>query len=128
MRVVYHVPMRILTATLFLAPFLAFSQEHPAPKNLKILKPDHLIETMRAFNSALGVKCQFCHVEGDFASDEKHHKVVARQMLEMTMNINEKFEPTEGKVRCFTCHRGANEPTNTPGAAPEHDHDEHKGQ
>ena len=51
---------------------------------------------MRNFTSALGVRCQFCHVgqEGqplapfDFASDQKRNKLVARQMLRMVAEIN----------------------------------------
>jgi hypothetical protein len=93
-------------------------------KNLKVFPSDtprrELIDTMKSFTRALGVRCQFCHVgEGDdlstfdFASDDKEHKVVAREMLRMVNEINKSFiaklpaesEPRQ-KVACITCHRG----------------------
>ena len=89
----------------------------PPPKNLKILKPENLMETMQAFRVALGVRCDFCHVQGDFASDEKPHKNIARQMLEMTHQINGNFPDGKIHVTCYTCHRGAEEPATRPPAS-----------
>ena len=43
--------------------------------NLQILqveKPEDLRPIMRAFNRGLGVHCEFCHEEGDFAKDTEH--------------------------------------------------------
>ncbi|WP_321472064.1 c-type cytochrome [uncultured Paludibaculum sp.] len=87
----------------------------PAPSNLQVLPKDmprqELMGTMRAFNQALGVQCDFCHVPREFAKDDKEEKQVARAMLKMVMNIKEngdKFAP-EGrtaKIACWTCHRG----------------------
>jgi hypothetical protein len=84
-----------------------------------------LIDTMRFFTSALGVRCQFCHVgrEGmpldsfDFRSDDKRTKRTARVMLDMVHHINmehlaevpERPEP-HVVVTCFTCHRGVSRP------------------
>jgi len=82
----------------------------PAPKNLKLLTPDVLMPTMMAFKSALGVECSFCHVQGDFASDEKHPKEIARHMITMARDINAKFPDGKTHVTCYTCHRGATEP------------------
>lgn len=95
--------------------------------NLQLLPKDigkrELMDIMRGFSTALGVRCQFCHVgenpnslEGyDFASDEPKHKKVARVMMETTHEINTKLLPRMGKdsfleVRCVTCHRGVKEP------------------
>lgn len=94
-------------------------------KNLKVLPKDitkpQLDSVMKHFTAALGVKCNFCHVRKDdekkswdFASDDNHHKGVARDMLKMTQKINKKFfdvdDPDEMgtilTVTCFTCHRG----------------------
>jgi len=101
-----------LTAFLF-AAFL--SAQHPAPKNLKILPADeNLIPTMRSFTVALGVKCDFCHVQGDFSSDEKHTKEIARHMINMAKDINGKFPDGKTHVTCYTCHRGATEPATAP--------------
>src|SRR5579871_3946127 len=89
----------------------------PAPKNLKILQPEHLMEAMQAFRVALGVRCDFCHVQGDFASDEKPHKEIARKMLLLTREINTNSAfPANGErhVTCFTCHRGSEHPVTSP--------------
>ena len=96
----------------------------PAPKNLKILPPEHLMETMQAFRVALGVRCDFCHVQGDFASDEKHHKLVARQMITMVHQINSNFPDGKMHVTCYTCHRGAEEPATRPAEAAHAEHEE----
>jgi len=107
--------MRLTFAVLFLS--LAAFGQHPEPKNLKILPADeNLIPTMRSFTAALGVKCDFCHVQGDFASDDKHHKEIARHMISMAKEINGKFPDGKTHVTCYTCHRGATEPAT---AAPE---------
>jgi len=91
-----------------------------APKNLKILPPGNVMPAMMAFRAALGVKCEFCHVEGDFASDANPHKETARMMLRMVKDINAKFDDGKWHVTCYTCHRGASEPATEPphGAAP----------
>ncbi len=116
----------------------AFGQEPPAgppggpphrmpePKNLKLLKPEHLMETMQAFRVALGVKCDFCHVQGDFAADDKPHKEIARKMIEMSHEINAHFPDGKMHVTCYTCHRGAEEPATRPGEAEHADHAEHE--
>jgi hypothetical protein len=86
------------------------------PKNLKILKPDEVMATMRAFTVGLGVRCTTCHVMGDFASDENHHKVVARQMLTMVRNVNQTYFNGNERVTCYTCHRGEEHPKQGPDA------------
>jgi hypothetical protein len=88
----------------------------PVPKNLKLLQPANLMGAMKSFSTALGVKCDFCHVEGDFASDNNPHKETARKMIEMSREINAKFPDGKRHVTCYTCHRGATEPAT---AAPE---------
>lgn len=89
------------------------------PKNLKILTPEQVGPSMRAFTQALGVQCNFCHVQGDRASDENPNKNTARMMLTMTHDINAKFPDAKEHVTCYTCHRGAQMPlTSAPAAAP----------
>jgi hypothetical protein len=95
----------------------------PAPKNLKLLPPEHLIETMQAFRVALGVRCDFCHVQGDFASDDKPHKEIARKMIVLAREINAKFPDGKMHVTCYTCHRGSEEPATKPGETPHADHE-----
>jgi hypothetical protein len=89
----------------------------PAPKNLQILKPEEIRGAMRSFTVALGGNCQMCHVQGDFASDENEHKVIARKMIAMTKEINGKFPDGKEHVTCYTCHRGTHEPLMAPPAA-----------
>jgi len=76
------------------------------------------MDTMRAFRVALGAKCDTCHVQGDFASDEKPEKEMARKMIVMTREINAKFPDGNQHVTCFTCHRGDEHPKMQPDAAP----------
>jgi len=117
--------MRILATVLLTIPLFAQQPETaprrqpPQPKNLKVLKipPAELIPTMRAYSAALGVRCDFCHVQGDFASDEKHEKAVARNMIVMAEEINAKFPDGKVHVTCYTCHRGEEMPKTAPASA-----------
>lgn len=97
----------------------------PEPKNLKVLKipPSELIPTMRFFSSSLGVECNHCHVQGNFASDEKPTKETARVMITMAQDINTKLG-TDGKMRvtCYTCHRGETLPKTSAAASAEPPH------
>ena len=43
---------------------------------------------MRRVAEALGVKCDHCHVQGNFASDEKRTKRAGRRMFELTLALN----------------------------------------
>jgi hypothetical protein len=86
--------------------------------NLRILptdiSPDSLQLVMSNFASALGVRCTFCHVRKRgkqfFAADDKPQKVVAREMMQMTRDINAVLQPARGQegtdVGCVTCHHG----------------------
>ena len=89
------------------------------PKNLKVLPPENIIRTMQAFTRSLGVKCDHCHVQGDFASDDNPKKIIARNMIQLTAVIRESGKIPEGKgVGCFSCHRGAAEvPARAPAPA-----------
>jgi hypothetical protein len=117
--------MRVLAVVLFLGPIFAQQPEStprrqpPEPKNLKVLKipASELIPTMRAYSAALGVQCNFCHVQGNFASDEKHEKAVARTMISMAQDLNAKFEDGKVHVTCYTCHRGEAVPKTAPAGA-----------
>ena len=91
--------------------------DNPAT-NLQILeveKPEDLRPIMRAFNRGLGVDCEFCHEEEDFAKDTAH-KERARNMIEIVRNLNsEAFTwPNAPRATCFMCHRGHEEPEFEP--------------
>lgn len=94
-------------------------------RNLKILPKDisdaKLDSIMDSYNTALGVKCDFCHVKVkgtadslDFASDAEPMKENARKMMEMTIHLNKTWfyfnKDTRPEylntVTCKTCHRG----------------------
>jgi photosynthetic reaction center cytochrome c subunit len=102
-----------------------FTNLQVLPKNIS---RGDLVATMKGFTSALGVRCEHCHVgEGndlskfDFASDAKPTKKAARTMVHMVDHINAEHLKGIGdaarqpKVTCFTCHRGARTPATLPG-------------
>ena len=128
---VMSIPTRRRVAFATLAVLvLAFPAAAQIPNeftNLKVLPKEtnkrDLMTVMRAFSGALGVRCNYCHVGEDpsdftgydFASDDKESKRIAREMMKMTMQINENFiGKLEGehntRVRCVTCHSGVKKP------------------
>jgi photosynthetic reaction center cytochrome c subunit len=52
--------------------------------------------------------CNYCHVPGDFASDDIYTKVVSRRMFQLTRDTNTgwKDHVADTGVTCYTCHRG----------------------
>jgi hypothetical protein len=94
-------------------------------QNLQVLPRDipqaQLIAVMRAFESALGVTCEHCHVffgqgnaMNNLASDDKAPKKTARLMMGLVRDFNAKLISDVGKpvaqltqVQCGTCHRGS---------------------
>jgi tetratricopeptide (TPR) repeat protein len=91
----------------------------------KDIARDTLVNIMRGFSFALGVRCQYCHAGGDgisfvgveFKSDDKPAKRKARYMLRMADTINDRLLaalPDRGsppvRVGCVTCHRGLSKP------------------
>lgn len=106
------------------------------PKNLQVLPKDmprqQVTALMRNMTMALGVRCDHCHTaapgaaaEGggrggpplDYALDDKETKKVAREMIKMVMDINQKYLPLMGRtvsevsrVTCETCHHGLAKP------------------
>lgn len=59
--------------------------------------------------------CEYCHNTANLASDEKYTKVVSRQMLQMTRDINTNWKSHVAGtgVTCWTCHRGQAIPSGT---------------
>lgn len=81
-------------------------------KNIQVLKgipESELIPMMSSFNTALGVNCNFCHVN-PFEKDDKQEKLTARKMIQMTMDINKQNFNGRTQISCFSCHRGHNDP------------------
>jgi hypothetical protein len=86
-------------------------------KNVKVLKDvpaSQFLDSMGSFSMSLGKNCEFCHVQGKMDSDEKKEKVTARKMIEMTHHINEQNFNGKMEVRCYTCHKGLNDPQSRP--------------
>jgi len=102
-----------------LLPVMAQEKKAPAPppKNLKVLKVNSSAEVgqiMRTFTAGLGVQCTYCHVQGNFASDENPKKETARHMITMMQKVNAEFTDGKMHVSCYTCHRGEAEPKTAP--------------
>jgi photosynthetic reaction center cytochrome c subunit len=118
--------MRYLATALLLAALALCAQDAPKqdapkkggqggpPKNLKVLKAEDVRASMGAMRGALGQNCDFCHVQGDRASDDNPKKLIARHMMEMTAHINSQFPDGKTHVTCFTCHRGKTTPEMVP--------------
>lgn len=91
-------------------------------KNIQVLKnipADQLIPSMQFITAALGVECEFCHVEGPdkrlvFDKDDKKKKKTAREMMQMMFAINKNNFEGEREVTCNTCHRGSPHPQAIP--------------
>jgi hypothetical protein len=106
-------------------------QPAPPPVNLQVFPKDmtrqQLIPIMQAWNMALGVGCDHCHVQQvgaqpgangqiplNFPVDDKQTKKTARVMVKMMQGINAQLGSELGKpaanvtqVQCSTCHRGS---------------------
>jgi tetratricopeptide (TPR) repeat protein len=97
--------------------------------NLRVLPSDiardSLMQVMRGFSFALGVRCQHCHSGGDgvsfagvaFDADDKPAKRNARFMLQMVDSLNRSIlaaMPARSTppvvVQCVTCHRALAKP------------------
>src|ERR1700686_3903254 len=89
----------------------------PNPTNLKVLKVTtgpEVVQIMRTFTAGLGVQCNYCHIQGNNASDENPKKEIARGMIQLAMDVNSKFHDGKMHVTCYTCHRGETEPKTAP--------------
>ncbi|HEX2777740.1 MAG TPA: photosynthetic reaction center cytochrome c subunit family protein, partial [Candidatus Acidoferrales bacterium] len=75
---------------------------------------DQLLPAMRYMTFALGVRCDYCHVQDNFESDEKAPKKRAREMMKMMFAIDNASFGGHRAVTCYTCHRGAAKAANMP--------------
>ena len=85
-------------------------------KNIQVLQgtPTYLfLPEMRLFEAALGVDCNYCHLEEDRSKDDREAKQTARNMIKMVREINKNFDGRT-VVTCFTCHRGSVAPLSVP--------------
>ena len=119
-----------------LRQLIAGKEDQPAEtifKNIQVLKgvpAGRFLDAMEGFSHALGTNCKKCHDTENVASDDKDDKKVARGMIAMTRDINEKYVKTmpgldsDAFVSCNTCHHGQSHPNAQPkdSAAGEHEH------
>jgi hypothetical protein len=106
-----------------IAKQIAGQENKPAPevfKNIRMFKglpAGQIPRIMRIYTRALGVRCNHCHVPGEWDKDDKAPKLVAREMGAMVGEINgrllkniKELEQDNPRVGCFTCHRGEAKP------------------
>ncbi|MGH8129499.1 MAG: c-type cytochrome [Steroidobacteraceae bacterium] len=89
-------------------------------KDIQLFKgrpPDQLLAVMElGFSRSLDVECSHCHDVKDWPGDARKQKAIAREMIQMTREINEKLRTIEGiendppVINCTTCHRGQKKP------------------
>jgi photosynthetic reaction center cytochrome c subunit len=83
-------------------------------KNVQVLKdvpPEQFQLVMQYIAASLGVQCNYCHVQGDNASDDKDTKKTARKMMQMVSDLNTQFFAGNAKVSCASCHNGHPKPS-----------------
>jgi hypothetical protein len=105
------------------------------PTNLQALSKDIPATTlgrlMKRYERDLGVSCSYCHVENrdtgklDYVSDENPKKHIARIMITMVADINERHLEQLGgdrryevAVTCGSCHQGRANPQPYEGTRP----------
>lgn len=89
-------------------------------QNVKVLNNvsterfNHLMAAITTWIAPPEQGCNYCHNPENMASDEIYTKVVARRMLQMTININQNWTPhvKQTGVTCYTCHKGNAVPKN----------------
>ena len=120
--------MRLLTlivvAVIASTIIISAQQQPPATqtasqrfKNIQIFKDipaTQLEPTMAFISGSLGVRCNYCHVPGQFEKDDKPTKLAARRMIKMVLDLNKGSFNGQGAVSCFTCHRGKPTPVSVP--------------
>ncbi len=127
----------LLIAVIAAHPQQSPDQELPRsrPVNLQVLQQDtpgaHLGRLMKRYERDLGVSCSYCHVENrdngklDYVSDENPKKHIARIMIAMVNDINDRHLEQLGgdrryavPVTCGSCHQGRANPQAFEGRRP----------
>jgi photosynthetic reaction center cytochrome c subunit len=106
----------------------------PKLEVLQALPEAQLFPLMNLVATSLGVRCDFCHVQATpdlsrtpsnvggwvWDRDDKLPKRRAREMMKMVVELNASRFRGEAKVTCYTCHRGATQPSRLPPLPPPH--------
>jgi hypothetical protein len=106
----------------------------PKLEVLQSLPEAQLFPLMNLVGTSLGVRCDYCHVQATpdlsrtpsntggwvWDRDDKPTKRRAREMMKMVVELNASRFRGEAKVTCYTCHRGATQPSRLPPLPPSH--------
>ena len=104
----------------------------PKLEVLQALPETQLFPVMNLLAQSLGVRCDHCHVQATpdlsrtpsnvggwvWERDDKPAKRRAREMMQMVVDLNARAFRGEARVTCYTCHRGAMEPSRLPPLPP----------
>ena len=104
----------------------------PKLEVLQSLPEAQLFPLMNLVATSLGVRCDYCHVQGNpdlsrtpsnvggwvWDRDDKLPKRRAREMMKMVVDLNASRFRGEAKVTCYTCHRGSTQPSRLPPLPP----------
>ncbi|MGA2145324.1 MAG: c-type cytochrome [Bryobacteraceae bacterium] len=113
----YALAAALLVASIPLAQAADPKTAEEVYKNIVQLKgtpADQIMPAMQFISVSLGVQCNFCHVQGDFASDDKPAKKTAREMMAMQAMIDKPSFNGRQQVTCYSCHRGVEHPASVP--------------
>lgn len=108
--------MRLIISIVLISIVFANDEKMSELENVQVLpytkKADIMKYMKKTVSKELGVKCNFCHNIREYSSDEIEHKLVAREMMRMVLNINENtFKPMKrDEISCWVCHRGQKHP------------------
>ncbi len=89
-------------------------------ERLKNVSAERMLGIMDRWGESLGVSCDHCHVNNEWASEVKHEKEITRQMMDLVLQINRdlgKMEALKGadpSISCYTCHHGKTHPDTKP--------------
>jgi hypothetical protein len=107
-------------------------EKRPKLEVLQSLPEAQLFPLMNLVATSLGVRCDYCHVQANpdlsrtpsnvggwiWDRDDKLTKRRAREMMKMVVELNASRFRGEAKVTCYTCHRGATQPSRLPALPP----------
>jgi hypothetical protein len=107
-------------------------EKRPKLEVLQSLPEAQLFPLMNLVATSLGVRCEHCHVQANpdlsrtpsnlggwvWDRDDKLPKRRAREMMKMVVDLNASRFRGEAKVTCYTCHRGAMQPSRLPPLPP----------
>lgn len=86
-------------------------------KNVTVLGDvpvERFMTAMLAMKGAIGADCKECHPPEKYESDEMRAKLKTRQMIKLSLQVDDEFFEKQARVTCYTCHRGRWTPEQDP--------------